>query len=265
MYAYVMYLDNLEDYEKKFTEDDVEVSFVYMLHILEKLWSNVEFGILKSACKRDGRLSNELKNSLAYTNTIREIVDILSDTPFCNWLNIRILKSMGTVAEIPEATQVISTFEKCVYNRKCSEVIKHFRKKFINPDHLTEVTAKFNKYADCLVVAKLIEYCQKLESVLQVPSGSNTVVDSDIGCLKVSFVIPKYCYLHAYEVLKCRFLKLRPFNIQYLQIGDFPKLYTTNLIKITEAKSLLTEIVSYDNCKFNDIAIVCICHLQSSK
>ena len=260
-----MYLDNLEDYEKKFTEDNVEDSFVYMLHILEKLWSNVEFSILKSACKRDGRLSNELKNSLASTNTLGEIFDILSNTPFCNWLDIRILKSMGTVADIPEATQVISTFENCVYSRKCSEVIKHFRKQFINPDHLTKVIAKFNKHADCLVVAKLIKYCQMLESVLQVPSESNTLVDSEIGCLKVSFVIPKYCYLHAYEILKRRFLKLRPFNIQYLQIGDFPKLYTTNLIKITEAKSLLAEIAPYDNCKFNNIAMVCVCHLQSSK
>ena len=245
---------NLEHYKKKFTEGDVEDSFVYMLRKLEELWSNVEFSILKDACIRDKRLSKELKKNLKSAETLREMLNILSDTPFCSWLEIRILNSMANIADVPEAIHMIKIFKTCVYRRKCSEVIENLRPcVFINSDHLTEVEAKFNKHADLLDVAKLIEYCHKLDSILQLPCKSSTFVDGDIGCLKLHLVIPKYCHLHAYEILKSRFPKLRRLNIQYLQIGSFSKIYTINLTKTVEAKSLLNEISSSDNCKLSYI------------
>ena len=225
-----------------------------MLDKLELLWCNVEFTRLKSTCTRDGRLTNELKTKLGSTNNLREIFDLLSNTPFCTWLDIRLLKSMADVADIPEAIQMITTFEECVYYRKCSEVTKYFKKQYINPDHLTVVTAKLNKYAERFV-AKLIEDCRNLESVLYLPSDSSTLVGSETGCLELCLVIPKYCHLHAYESLKKHFYKLRPLNIQYLQIGTLPKVYTTNLTKEIEAKSLLTEMSSHDNCKFNNVIL----------
>ena len=244
---------NLEYYEDMFTKSDVESSFVFMLDKLEMLWSDVEFSRLKSICTRDGRLSNELKDKLESTNNLTHIFDLLSNTPFCTWLDIRILKSMANIAGIPEAIKMMAVFEECVYSRKCSEVAKHFKKQYINPDHLTEVIAKLNKYKKRLV-AKLIEDCQKLESVLCLPHDSNTLVGGKTGCLELCFVIPKYCHLHAYESLKNHFYKLRSLNIQYLQIGSLPKIYTTNLTKTIEEKSLLTKISSHDHCKFNNLA-----------
>ena len=243
----------MEDYRERFSEDDVETSFVYMLSRLEELWSNVEFSKLKNACKRDGRLSDELKNDLRSTTTLEEIFDLLSDSQFCTWLEIRILKCMAKVAGIPEATSMLNIFEECVHSRKCSEVRVYFKKKYVNPDHLTLVVSKLNKNAENIIVADLIKYCYKQESILQLSPGSITPVNSNTGCLEVYMVIPCYCYMYAYEVIKSCFFKLRPLNIQYLQIGTFPKVYTTNMTKSTEAKSLLTEISSFDDCE-----IMCI-------
>ena len=236
-----------------FTKNDIESSFVFMLDRLEKLWSDVEFSTLKSTCKRDGRLSDDLKDKIESTKNLREIFDLLSNTPFCTWLDIRILKSMADIAGIPKAKQMIAVFEDCVYNKKCSDVAMHFKKQYINPVHFTEVIAKLNKSAECLV-ARLIEDCHGLESVLCLSHGSNTIVDSKTGCLELCLVIPKYCHLHAYESLKNNFYKMRSLNIQYLQIGTLPKLFTTNLTKTITAKSLLTSISSRDNCKFSSIA-----------
>ena len=249
----MFYIGNLKEYEKKFTENDVEDSFLYMLDKLEKLWSDVEIPRLKSSCKRDGRLPKEYKEKLNTTETLRDILDLLSNTPFCTWLDIRILKSMADVADIPEATQMINIFKDCVYSRKCVEVAKYFREQYINPDYYTKVTAKLIEHKEQLV-ADLIEDCQKLESILQLPAKSNTLVGGRTGCLELYFVIPKYCHLHAYESLKSRFLKLRPLHIQYLQVETLPKVYTTNLTATAQAKSLLTEISSHDNCKFNNLA-----------
>ena len=107
MYVYITGDESLslEDYRKRFSEDDVENSFIYMLDRLEELWCHVKFSKFKKICKRDGRLSNELKNELRSTNTLEEMFDVLSNSPFCNWLEIRILKCMATVAGNTEATK----------------------------------------------------------------------------------------------------------------------------------------------------------------
>ena len=48
-------------YKERFSEDDVEVSFLYLLSMLVALWNKVDLSELKKVCWRDGRLSNELK------------------------------------------------------------------------------------------------------------------------------------------------------------------------------------------------------------
>ena len=224
-----------------------------MLSRLEELWSNVEFSKLKNTCKRDRRLSVELRNDLQSTTTLEEMFDLLSDSQFCTWLEIRILKCMAKVADIPEATSMLNIFEECVHSRKCSEVRVHFKKIYINPDHLTLVVAKLNKNAENMIVADLIKYCYKQESILQLPPESITLVNSNTGCLEICVVIPCYCSMYAYEVVKSCFFKLRPLNIQYLQIGTFPKVYTTNMTKATETRS---EISSFDDCKIMCSSVV---------
>ena len=242
----------MKQYEQKFVNEDVENSFIYMLDRLEDLWSDVDISKFKNACQRDTRLSHELRSKLESASTLGKMLNMLSNTHFCTWLEIRFLKSMANIAEIPEAIEMINVFENHVYSKKCSEVIGHFRKQYINPDHLTEVTAKLNESAECLAVGQLIEYCQKLEIALELPLKSIILVSSETGCLEVCLVIPKYCHLHAYNVAKSHFLKLRPINIQYLQIENFPKIYTTNLTQTSEAEVLLKKVSSHeDYCEFN--------------
>ena len=239
----------LEDYRERFKEDDVENSFIYMLSRLEELWENVKFSKLKSTCKRDRRLPNELKSNLSHIDNLEEMFDFLSDSKFCTWLEIRILKCMAKVADIPEAKSMLEIFEECVHGRKCSEVKKHFRDKDINPNHLTIMISKLNKNAEDMIVADLIEYCYRQESILSLPPDSVIPVGGDIGCLEIRMVIPCCHSTYVYEVAKSHFFKLRTLNTRYLQIGTFPKVYSANLINTTQANLLLTEISSHDNCK----------------
>ena len=240
---------DFEDYRERFSEDDVESSFVYMLSRLEELWENVKFSKLRSTCKRDRRLPDELKSNLHSAVNLEEMFDFLSDSEFCTWLEIRILKCMAKVANIPEAISMLKIFEECVYSRKCSEVKKYFRDKYINPNHLTVMVSKLNKNAENMIVADLIEYCYKQESILRLQPDSVIPVGSDSGCLEIRMVIPCCHSTYVYEIAKSHFFKLRTLNVQYLQIETFPKVYTTNLTNTTQANELLTEISPHDNCK----------------
>ena len=243
---------NLEEYRIRFSEDDVETSFEYMLNRLKDLWSVMKLSDLKDASKQDGRFSDKLKNDLESADNSERIFDVLLKSPFCTWLEIRILKSIAKVGNIPEATQMIHLFDKCVYCKSYSEALKHFKKQqYIDLD-LALVCVKFNKNVMYLTVADLIECCQNLEGILKLQNLS-ALVGSKTGCLEVFLVIPKDHCAHAYEAAKYHFLKLRPLNIQFIQIGTDPKFYTANL---TPAKALFTEAsVSYGNCKCSIVSV----------
>ena len=276
MCNYIIYITgnkalSKEEYRERFNKDDVETSFVYMLSRLEELWSDIEFSKLQTACIRDRRLSNELKINLQSTTNLKELLNLLSNSQFCSWLEIRILSCMAVIADIDEAMSMLNIFEECVHSRKWSQVETHFKTACINPDHLTLVVAKLNQNAEDVIVGDLIKHCYKQESTLQLPHGSITPVGSSKGCLEVYMVIPCYCCLYAYEVVKNYFFKLRPLNIQYLQIGTFSKIYTTNLAGTIEAKSFLADLSSQNNCKIIAASYlvycqltVCMCHCYSS-
>ena len=55
---------------------------------------------------------------------------LLSNTHFCTWLEIRILRSMAEVASVPKAIEIMDTFKNCVYSKKCSEVAKHLKRSY---------------------------------------------------------------------------------------------------------------------------------------
>ena len=245
--------DNLKHYEKRFSEDDVENAFMYLLEELEALWSNSEVDIhkLKKVCTRDIRLPNELKSSLRDAPNLDEMFDLLTSSPFCTWLEITILKRMAKTAEIPEATKLIETFAKCVHSRKCSEVIAYCKKQYINPDHLTLVRAKLSKNIEHLIVAELIDYCNELETILELPPTSNVLKGYRKGCLEISFVIPIYCSLHAFEIARSNSFRFRSIHIQYLQVGTFSKIYTSNLTKKENVKWLLEQASSSVNCEYD--------------
>ena len=242
---------SVEYYEEKFSKKDVETSFIYMLNRLEELWANVKFSKLRKTCIRDRRLPSKLRKVLGSTRSLRKLTDRLSDSPFCNWLEIRILKSMADNADVPEATQLIETFEKCIYHRKCSEVKNHFKEQFINPDHLKKVTIKLNLCIESISVADLINYSRELESIFEQPC--TLLSDNKTGCLEVCFCTLKSCHLRTKDVKRC-LLKLRPYKVRYLQIGSSHKVYTTNLTETKQAKLLLAEVsLSLYNCKFSNI------------
>ena len=240
-------------YKERFSEGDIVLSFLYLLKKLETFWSDVDFSELKKICMTDNRLSNELTTSVSNANDLEKTFDILSSSPYCTWVELRILRRMAKVANVLEATDMINTFEQCVHRRKCSEVAVYFVKECINPDHLIMVEAKLNKNADNLFVSDLIKYCHKLESICRIPPESSVLVRTENGCLKICFTIPTYCYLHAYEIIKSDFWRLRPIHIQYLQIGTFPKIYAVDKQRTSADTSFLNWISSFDSCKLNTI------------
>ena len=90
------------------------------------------------------------------------------------------------------------------------------------------IEVKINKSHEDLTIRQIFNYCKELENVMDIYTGAVSVTDINPGCLKITIIIPLHCSLHAFNMVKKNFLKLRQCNIQYLEIESFPKVFAHN-------------------------------------
>ena len=194
------------------------------------MFGKVNFTQLKNASiQRGTRLPNEFKQQIKAAVELDDLLDVLDNPVYCNWLNIRILKRIVRTIDIQEAEHLIQAYEKCVYSRKVSEVEMYFHSDYFKQSHVSLVNAKIVTSFESLTVEDIIKYCQRLESNMGVGAGSVTATECQCGCLLISCVIPIHCALHAYETAKGNYLQFRQFHIQSIEIKPFPKIYSLNI------------------------------------
>ena len=205
----------------------------------------MNFTQLKNASiQRGTRLPNEFKQQIKAAVELDDLLDVLDNPMYCNWLNIRVLKRIVRTIDIPEAEHLIQAYEKCVYSRKVSDVEMYFRSDYFKQSHVSLVNAKMTESSESLIVADIIKYCHRLESNMGVSAGSVTAIKCQHGCLLITCVIPIHCALHAYETAKTNFIQFRQFHIQSIEIKPFPKVYSlnisVNLDELTSGKLIAT-------------------------
>ena len=214
---------------EKFEDDDVVGAFGYLFNKLRILFGEVNFTELKSAfIQRGTLLPSEFKQQIKTAVELDDLLDVLDNPLYCNWLNIRLLKRIVTTIDIQEAKCLIQAYEKSVYSRKVSDVEMYLHSDYFKKSHVSLVKAKIVKSFESLTVVDIIKYCERLESNMGVNAGSVTATECQPGCLLITCVIPEHCALHAYETAKSNFLRFRQFHIHYIEIEPFPKVFALN-------------------------------------
>jgi len=251
-------VDHPDVYVEKFENDDAIAAFAYLFNKLGILFGEVDFALLKRACMQRGTLlPSEFKRQIKAAVELDDLLDVLDNPMYCNWLNIRLLKRIVIIIDIPEAKHLLEAYEKCIYPRKVLTVKEYFHSSCFNPNHVTFVEAKINRSIENLTVGEIVEYCQQLESDMGVYSGSVTTTECQTGCVEITCVIPVHCTLHAYITAKTNFLKFRQFHIQYIEIESFPKIFSlnysikeNNVDKLTSGTFICTSCVDmfYHTC-----------------
>ena len=252
-YYYVIcdFTDHPNTYSEKFEDDDVVAAFAYLFNKLADLFGEVNFMKLKSACIQRGTLlPSEFKERIKAAVQLDDLLDVLDNPVYCNWLNTRLLKRIVKSVDIPEAKHLIQAYENCVYSRKVSDVMMYFNSRCFNPSHVSLVNVKIVRSFKSLTVADIIRFCEKLESDMGLYAGSVTATECQPGCLQITCVIPIHCALFAYEMAKTNFIKFRQFHIQYIEIVSFPKVFALKFSikendKLTIGTVMFIAIASY--------------------
>ena len=209
-----------------------------MLNKLAALFDEMEFNELKRICILRGTdCPEDFREQIQEAKTLDDILKILEKPNYCNWLNIRLLRRIVRLAEIPEAQSLLDAYEEVLYSKKVSEVQPYFKSIYFDPKHYSVVKAKINKHAKLLLVSDVIKFCQLLESdIIRISEGSVIATDCDRGCVKLTCIIPGQCASHSYKMARENFFRLRKFHIQYLEIESCQKLFARNhcLLEQTE-------------------------------
>ena len=200
---------------------------MYLFSKLVSLFEQVEFSKFKRICALRGAndFPQDFRKQIQAAETLDDILDILENPVYCNWLNIRLLKRIVKLTEIPEAQSLLDAYEKCFYSKKVSEVLPYFKSIYFNPMHVSIVKAKINKDAEMLVVADVVKFCQMLETDFKLPEGSVIATDCDSGCFILTCIIPVQCASYAYKMANENIFKFRKSHIRYLEIEPFEKLF----------------------------------------
>jgi len=236
-------VDDHDSYTEKFKQDNDAVgAFTYLLYKLAALFDEeIEFEKLKSICAlRGANYPHDFKKEMQAAETLNDILDVLEKPCYCNWLNIRLLRRIVRLTEIPEAQALLDAYEKVLYSKKVSEVMPYFKSEYFKDSkHFSEVKAKINRSIDTLIVSDVIKFCQMLESDLNLPEGSIIATDCDDGCFKFSCLIPVQYAFYAYKMAKENYFRFRKLHIRYLEIESFQKLFAMSYSMSKESSSLV--------------------------
>ena len=229
---YIVYFLDFDNVFEKYDKDNNPVgAFAYLLNQLAKLFQEEDFDELQKTCLLRGAVfSSDFKKDIQAANNSDAILDVLDNFKiYCNWLNTRYLKIIVINAGMPKAEKLIMSFEEHFYGKKVSDVKKYFKSIYFDPNHVQIVTLKINANDEHLTVRNLTEYCQELENDMRLPEGSISPADSGKrGCLLLACAMPLHCCLYAYEMMRLNSFKLRKLHIQFLQIGSYPKIFSSS-------------------------------------
>jgi len=239
MYCVTEFDAKLQKYNK---ENNPVGAFSCLCFELSVLFEQENFAKLQKVCSLTGAgCSREFKKEIQAAKSSNDILNVLDDSLYCNWLNTEYLKMIVINAGMHNAEEHIKLFEECFHTKQVSVVRNYIKDIYFNPVHVENVKLKINKSDKNLTVRNLLDFCRALETNMGIPTGSLTPAGPvESGCLLLACAIPLHCSLHSYEMAKLNFFKFRKLHIQFVHVESYPKIFTFSLF--TTAESLPTAL-----------------------
>ena len=228
----------------KLKDEDVFRAYSYLLSRIENLFEKIHFTKLQSVCMLRGvPLPQEFIQHINEARNLNDILTLFNNTIYCNLFNVRLLKTIANNIDGEQIQEAIKIYEDHVYSSKISVVDKYFSLWVGDKKTVSMIEVEINTSHKDSTVKQIIDCCGGLERIMKMYAGAISAINSRPGCLKITVVIPLHCSLHAFEMAKKNFIKLRQFHIQYLEIESFPKVFAFNYCDNENALTVLSSSV----------------------
>ena len=148
--------------------------------------SKANFPSLRRAClEKSNRLGgvtlpSDLKSNIAATENLDDLFDVLCDTPYWNWMNIKMLTKMARASHLPAATELIRQYKEEVFSRKLIEVLQQLPSCDSYSNYYTIAKEKWNKDLNDVTINDLVDHWSEVEKIFDVEEPA-VVLDKIIG------------------------------------------------------------------------------------
>ena len=229
--------------------DDIPSAFSLLTAEISKLLKRADFFTLRRAILQQRKVPkgvqfpDDLYQSIKTAQDLDTLLDLLADSKYWSWVDLRLLETLIMSSGIREAKILLNKYKEIIFSKKLSEVLdKVFmpQQKEDKDAYTTIVGSKIAKDPSEITVADLARFNTLLETVIMdINTGSCVLDHLKGGCIEIHWLIPIQCRFHAYKSALNNRHKFSEFHLQYLHIEPYPPIYDPFTIQPTMLTTLL--------------------------
>ena len=176
--------------------EDVDECFSRFTAAMFEILSKAKFTSLRRACLENSNrlggiaLSKELKTRIETAQNLDRLFDVLCDSPYWNWMNIKMLTKMAQASLSDAASKLIQQYKDEVYSRKLIDVLPQLPNLNISDTDYTKAKEKWKKDLNDVTVNDLVNHWSEVENIFNVEEPT-VLLDKVInGSIEIHWLIP---------------------------------------------------------------------------
>ena len=187
--------------------------------------SKCKFTLLRSACIKADKPSTKISElpsefiiQLKGTGNFDELLELLTASTYCNWINIRVFERMSACSRQAEAKELIDKYKQIVFSKRLSDILEDIPDLIIPEDFYTKVEDKWNKKIEDITLEDIAKRWANLQKIFDV-DDVEVLLKNVINCsIKIVWLIPISLVSHARFSAFKNWYDLK--DVSYLSIGD---------------------------------------------
>ena len=205
--------------------EDVDDCFSHFTAAMFKILSEAKFTSLRRACLENSNrlggvaLSKELKSSIANAQSLDQLFDVLCDSPYWNWMNIKMLTKMAQASLLDAATKLIQQYKDEVFSRKLIDVLPQLPNLNISDTDYTKVKERWNKDLNDVTVNDLVNHWSEIENIFDVEEPTVLLEKVINGSIEIYWLIPTELVDHIRHSVNNQISIMLNCDVLYFDIG----------------------------------------------
>ena len=207
-------------------EEDIDLAFSRLSASVKSIIKDVNFSTLQSAAIERAKSpkmiqkSSEIVPTIKAATSFQDLCTLLADTPYWNFLDIRMMEAMAAASLIPAAQHSVENFKQTFFRMTLAEAAPYFP---IIPQKSTHsaMTEQLDKDPSKMTISELHKHRFFLETeLLQTGPDSITICRIVIGSVTITWQIHVDHVYKAYCSLKKKQSQLPPQGIMALSVHE---------------------------------------------
>jgi len=143
------------------------------------------------------KLPKSFFDEICATKNFDELFRVVVDSPYCNWMNIRLLKQIALASLQVNARKLIEQYINAVFSKKLKDVIEHISEIQVTEGYYTKAKEKWKKEFEDVTLKDVFKEWDKLERIFGTEEPAMLLERAFEGSVEFHWLIPAELVCHA--------------------------------------------------------------------